>query len=199
MITPTYKQLERMAKAKGYAWFTAPFDLNFIGIRSNAVHDDSFNDTIAVAYKDADGNERVFCAPFTCDPGHYYLKHPMNARGTAIIPEGQYRSFWILGKHKGYVALVQRLPIHVLRDNDKNDLLGGTLSAHPELGGFNFHRALENSIAKTIGKFSAGCQVVQVPEDFNYIISLVRLQVRYVTSAIISYTLISEKDIQWDN
>ena len=53
-------------------------------------------------------------------------------------------------------------------------ILGGTLQAYPELGGFNFHRALENSIAKTIGKFSAGCQVVQVPEDFNYIISLVK-------------------------
>lgn len=200
MITPTYKQLERMAKAKGYAWFTAPYDLNFIGIRSNAKHDDTFNDTIAVAYKDADGNERVFCAPFTCDPGIYYLRNPMNARGTAIIPEGQYRSFWMLGKHKGYVALVQRKAIRVLRDNDKNDLLGGTLSVHPELGGFNFHRALENSITKTIGKFTSGCQVVQVPEDFNYIISLVKLQVRYVKSAFISYTLINEKELhKWDN
>lgn len=195
MITPTYKQLYSIAKSKGYAWFTEPYDLNFIGIRSNAKHDDTFNDTIAVAYKDADGNERVFCAPFTCDPGKYYLRNPMNAKGTAIIPEGQYRSFWMLGKHKGYVALVQRKAIRVLRDNDKNDLLGGTLSVHPELGGFNFHRALENSIAKTIGKFSAGCQVVQVPEDFSYIISLVRLQVKYVKSAIVSYTLINEKDI----
>lgn len=196
MITPTYKQLKDIAHKKGYVWFTNAYDLNFIGIRSNAKHDDTFNDTIAVAYKDADGNERVFCAPFTCDPGIYYLRNPMNARGTAIIPEGQYRSFWILGKHKGYVALVQRKAIRVLRDNDKNDLLGGTLSAHPELGGFNFHRALENSIAKTIGKFSAGCQVVQIPEDFAYIISLVRLQVKYVKSAIVSYTLIKEADIK---
>lgn len=196
MITPTYKQLKDIAHKKGYVWFTNAYDLNFIGIRSNAKHDDTFNDTIAVAYKDADGNERVFCAPFTCDPGTYYLRNPMNARGTAIIPEGQYRSFWILGKHKGYVALVQRKAIRVLRDNDKNDLLGGTLSAHPELGGFNFHRALENSIAKTIGKFSAGCQVVQIPEDFAYIISLVRLQVKYVKSAIVSYTLIKEADIK---
>lgn len=74
-----------------------------------------------------------------------------------------------------------------------------TLSVYPELGGFNFHRALENSITKTIGKFSAGCQVVQVPEDFNYIISLVKLQVKYVKSAMISYTLINERNIQWDN
>ena len=199
MVNPTYKQLRNLASSKGYAWFTSPYDLNFIGIRSNAKHDDTFNDTIAVAYKDADGNERVFCAPFTCDPGIYYLRNPMNASGTAIIPNGQYRSLWILGKHKGYVALVQRLPVRVLRDNDKNDLLGGTISAHPELGGFNFHRALENSITKTIGKFSAGCQVVQVQEDFNYIISLVRLQVRYVKSAMISYTLINERDIQCDN
>ena len=69
MITPTYKQLYSIAKSKGYAWFTATYDLNFIGFRSNTKHDDTFNDTIAVAYKDADGNERVFCAPFTCDPG----------------------------------------------------------------------------------------------------------------------------------
>ncbi len=196
MITPTYKQLKDIAHKKGYVWFTNAYDLNFIGIRSSSKQAVEFDDTIAIAYKDSMGHERVFCAPFTCDPGEYYLKHPLNPKGTAIIPEGQYRSLWILGKHKGYVALVQRLGIRVLRDNNKNNTLEGNLTTYTEMGGFNFHRALEQDIAKTIGKFSAGCQVVQIPEDFAYIISLVRLQVKYVKSAIVSYTLIKEEDIK---
>ena len=195
MIAPTYKQLQELCKRKGYRWFTKPYDLNFIGIRSANKTANAFDDTIAVAYVDSNIIPRVFCAPFTCDPGLDYLLTPMNPKGAAIIPEGQYLGLWQLGKHKGYTALVQRKPIQVKRDNDKDNLIEGELSAVAEIAGLNFHRALENDIVRTVGKFSAGCQVVQIPEDFNYIISLVNLQIRYVKSAIVSYTLISEAEL----
>ena len=195
MITPTYNQLRNLCKAKKYKWFDAPWDLNFIGIRNTNTKSNDFDDTIAIAYVDSDYRPRVFCAPFTCDPGLDYLLTPMNPKGAAIIPEGQYLGLWQLGKHKGYTALVQRKAITLKRDNDKDNLIEGELSAGAEIAGLNFHRALENEIVKTVGKFSAGCQVVKIPEDFNYIISLVNLQIRYVKSAIVSYTLISELDL----
>ena len=195
MISPTYEQLEKMAKKKGYKWFTGIYDLNFIGIRSLSAQPDKFDDTIAIAYVDKALNKRVFCAPFTTDPGLYYLLNPLNGSGTAIIPEGQHLGLWMLGKHKGYTALTQRVPIRVLRDANRNNTIEGVLTKNPEMGGFNFHRALEGDIAMTVGKFSAGCQVVQVPEDFAYIISLVKMQVKYVKSAIVSYTLARESDI----
>lgn len=195
MITPTYNQLRDLCRRKGYTWFDEPYDLNFIGIRNANNKANNFDDTIAVAYIDNCLQQRVFCAPFTCDPGLDYLKTPMNPKGTAIIPEMQYLGLWMLGKHKGYTALVQRKPIQVKRDNDRNSTLDGTLSPVIEIAGLNFHRALENDIAKTVGKFSAGCQVVQVPQDFNYIMELVRLQIKFVKSAIVSYTLIKENDL----
>ena len=99
----------------------------------------------------------------------------------------------MLGKHKGYTALVQRKPIQVYRDNDKDSELDNANTSPAELIGLDLHRALEFDIAKTVDRFSAGCQVMQVPEDFNYIISLVKLQVKYIKSAIVSYTLISER------
>jgi len=196
MVTPPYNQLRDIAKKKGYKWFDEPYDLNFVGIRHFNKIANSFDDTIAVAYIDNSCIQRVFCAPFTCDPGTDYLKSPLSPRGTAIVPEGQYLGLWMLGKHKGYTALVQRKAIRLLRDNDKNNTLDGTLQPNAELVGINFHRALENDIAKTVGKFSAGCQVVQVHQDFNYIIELVKLQVRFVKSAIVSYTLINENDLR---
>ena len=195
MITPTYNQLRNLCKAKKYKWFDEAYDLNFIGIRNTGIIGNSFDDTIAVAYLDSDYRQRVFYAPFTCDPGTDYLLTPMNPKGTAIIPEGQYLGLWMLGKHKGYTALVQRKPIQVKRDNDRDNLLEGELSNVMEIAGLNFHRALENDVVKTVGKFSAGCQVVQIPQDFNYIMELVLLQVKWVKSAIVSYTLISESDI----
>ena len=195
MITPTYKQLRDLCRKKGYRWFDNPFDLNFIGIRNSSTKSNDFDDTIAIAYVDSDYRPRVFVAPFTCDPGTDYLLTPMNPKGAAIIPEGQYLGLWMLGKHKGYTALTQRKPILVKRDNDKDTAIGGVLSSVLEIAGLDFHRALEFDIVATVGKFSAGCQVVQVPEDFNYIISLVKLQVKFVKSAIVSYTLIKEFDL----
>ncbi len=189
----TYEQLEAIAKAKGYRWFTGIYDLNVWGIRSPSRTANAFDDTLAIAYMDKDFNKRIFTCPMTVDPGLYYLKNPMNPKGCAILPEGQYLGLWMLGKHKGYTALVQRKPIQVYRDNDRNAAIGGALTAAIELIGLDLHRALEFDIAKTVDRFSAGCQVIQVPEDFNYIISLVKLQVKYIKSAIVSYTLISER------
>lgn len=196
MVTPTYDQLKAIAAKKGYKWFTAPYDLNVIGVRHSGQYANVFDDTICVAYIDTQGNKRVFIAPATVDPGQYYLRQPLSADGCAILPEGQYLSLWTLGKHKGYTALVQRKAIQVIRDNDRDGVPIGTLSKKVEIIGLNLHRALEAGIAAIVDKFSAGCQVVQVTQDFNYIIELVKLQVKYVKSSIVSYTLISDKEIK---
>lgn len=115
-----YQLLKQVMQSKGYVWFNGQYDLNIIGIRDSDNIKDDYNDTLCVAYKDVNNNERLFIMPCTTDPGHYYLQKPMVSKGTAILKEGQHRSSHRLGTHKGYQALTQRIPLPVYRDNTKD-------------------------------------------------------------------------------
>ncbi|MDP3012673.1 MAG: hypothetical protein Q8M92_00430 [Candidatus Subteraquimicrobiales bacterium] len=196
MIEISYDKIKAVMQKKNYIFFTKTYDLNVIGIRNPNPEPDKFDDTLVVAYIDAGGNKRVFTCPITTDPGLYYLQNPMNSSGTAILKPGQYRGMWVLGKHKGYTALAQNKPCTVLRDTNKDKILNWSATKQ-ETGMYyiNLHRAVDGGILLSIGKYSAGCQVVQVPEDFYYILSLVHLQVRYVKSSVVTYTLLEEKDL----
>jgi len=193
MIAPTYDALKRVIEEKGYVWFSGskPFDLNIVGIRNlNAVN--AFDDTICVAYLDIEKRKRIIHFPATTDPGLFYLKNPMNASGTAILKEGQYRGAYRLGKHKGYTALVQIKPVSVYRDVNKDGKYDFNGKIDTGLFGIDIHRALEFDIAKTVDKFSAGCQVIQSPDDFAYLIALVKRQKQFLGTDIVTYTLILE-------
>jgi len=198
MINVTYHQIKAIMDGKGYKWFTKPYDLNLIGIRNPSPRPDKFDDTLVVAYLDSMGNPRTFVCPITTDPGLYYLQNPMNPSGTAILYPGQYLGLWKLGKHQGkYTALVQQKPAKVIRDANKDSILD-FYHQKTETGiqGINLHRAIEDWISTVVGKWSAGCQVIPVAADFNYIISLVKLQIRHIKSDIVSYTLLMESEIQ---
>ena len=64
----------------------------------------------AQVFRDAQvyGNawETLLCDA-TTDPGLYYLEHPMNVDGTAILIPGQYIGSHKTGLHKGDHALIQ--------------------------------------------------------------------------------------------
>lgn len=195
MLNVTYKQLESAMRTKGYVWFTGPYDMNLIGVRNLDNRKDDFNDTLCLAYKDGNGYERIFCMPCTTDPGHYYLKNPLVSKGTAILTEGQHRGSHQLGIHKGYTALVQRIPLTVHRDANLDARLDFS-KTEKGMFGINIHRAIQNSIAKTIGKFSAGCTVVQSPEDFAYLVSMIKRQKFQIGTDTVSYTIIREENIR---
>ena len=102
---------------QGYRVFTRPFELNIIGIRSQNLVPNTFNDRITVVYKDDVGQWQFQSFPATTDPGTFWLKNPLNPQGTAVLKAGQYLNSHVIGLHRSkYLALVQRSPVTVIRE-----------------------------------------------------------------------------------
>ena len=194
-----YDRLKEAVRRKGYVWFgPRAYDMNLIGIRSPNTKPDDFDDWLCMAYIDINGRKRVFMCPATTDPGLYYLKNPINAKGAAIMKPGQYRGAYVPGLHRGYNAIVQVGKITVIRDYNKDGKLDFK-SGREETGstfGANIHRTLEDGFVKTIQTFSAGCQVVQSSDDFLYLLALANRQRKHIGASTFTYTLLEEKDIK---
>lgn len=193
----TYDKLQEICDSKGYVWFPGAYDLNVIGVRSANRLADSFDDHMYVCYKDVYGSKRVFELPITSDPGLNYLKKPATGKGCAILVPGQYRAMWRIGMHQGkYRALVQRGVCTVFRDNNRDAVLDyDHMTTETGLYGINFHYMSRDSILESIGNGSAGCQVSPVYQDHSYVMSLVDLQVRYLRSDAVTYTLLCESEV----
>ena len=190
MNTPIQTVLQK----KGYRNFLRPFELNIVGVRSDSTRPNTFDDTIYVFFNNSEGKliEHKFQA--TTDPGTYWLKNPMNPQGTAILKEGQYINTYGLGLHRGkYMALVQKRPVTVLRDYDRNavlDFLNGT----PDTGlfGINIHRASETGTTKVVEHYSAGCQVFANATDYLLFMTLCERHKQLYGNQF-TYTLIDER------
>lgn len=210
MNIPKIENLLRIAKEKNYKIFdndSNNYNINIWGIRNSTNIPNSFDDLIIDFWK-YQGNWNIRAYPSTTDPGTYWLKNPQPKLGTAIVKEGQYLGLWKIGVHQGsYKALVQKGPITVIRDNDKDNELDYN-SKIEETGIFyiNNHRANDNGKSINVDKWSAGCQVLQNREIFNpdnnqvkvhefdYHLHLCELSAeRYGNS--FTYTLINEKDL----
>jgi hypothetical protein len=154
-----------------YTFNTEPFHLNIGGIRdTNRVN--SFNDIIFIAYNDGVNNiVKTFTA--TTDPGLSYLNTPLASNGTAILKEGQIIDAFKLGLHQGkYKALVQNVDFTVYRDNNRDNVLNTNVKTETGMFGINLHHANANYESKQIDKWSAGCQVIANPDDFETLLSL---------------------------
>jgi len=187
-------RLSAVMMAKGYKIFNDPrgHDLNIVGIRTDDNHANSFNDWLVVFYKFG-STWNKFPFPCTTDPGVYYRENPANVRGTAIIKPGQYRGAYKIGKHRGYTALQQKGPITVYRDADQNDTLDINGEEDHGIHAVNIHRASKNHASTQVDKWSAGCQVLQDPEHFNFLMAMCRkAAVKYGNS--FTYTLLEESD-----
>nr|WP_238937526.1 hypothetical protein [Pseudoalteromonas sp. S16_S37] len=181
-----------------YTVFEGELNLNIIGIRSDNTRANTFNDLICVLYQQ-NGEWQLKQYKATTDAGIYWRKHPMNVDGTAVLVAGQHLGLWTFGYHQGkYKALVQNKPVLVLRDNDKNEDLqtdGSQAELQSGYFGINCHRAGEHVESKLVGKWSAGCQVIADPRDYEEFISLCEQSAaRYGT--IFSYTLLEQNQIK---
>ena len=120
----------------------------------------------------------------------------MNVKGTAILKEGQYRSCWKIGKHQGkYTALVQRKPVTVIRDADRDaeyDYDSGV--AEKGLFGINIHRSNSKRESTQVDKWSAGCQVFANPWEYDVFIKICEESADIFGNSF-SYTLINEEDL----
>lgn len=161
-------------KSKGYKVYDKPYQLNIIGVRSDATISNRFDDTLHVIFKNDKNVWERYHYNITTDPGTYWLQHPMQVDGTAILKQGQYVDAYRIGLHRGqYKALVEAKPITVIRDYDRNAVLDFN-NGKESTGnyGVNIHRSSIHGVSKTVGKWSAGCQVFEKNEDFIHFMSL---------------------------
>jgi hypothetical protein len=188
--------VQEALQKKGYRIFMRPYELNIVGVRSDNVKPNSFDDAIYVFFQDKGGKLTQHRFAATTDPGTYWLKNPMNPQGTAILKEGQYIGSHQMGMHRGkYLALVQKKPVTVLRDYDRNgtlDFLNGKVDTG--LFGINIHRASENGTTKIVDQYSAGCQVFANATEFILFLSLCEKH-KTLYGNDFTYTLIDERAI----
>ncbi len=183
-------------RSKTFEVYSRPYELNIVGIRADSTIPNRFDDEIHVFFKNNRNQWIHYPFPATTDPGTYWLKKPMHPQGTAILKQGQYIGAYQIGLHKGkYYALVQRKPVTVLRDYDRNAMLD-FFNGRPDTGmfGINIHRASVKGTTKTVDIYSAGCQVFSNINDFNLFMQLCEKH-RELYGNSFTYTLIDKRAI----
>ena len=199
ILTP--QNVMSLMKAKGYVFFddaNKKLNLNLIGVRRDNQGTNEFDDFMLLVYREEELmiQERY---SITTDPGKYWLENPMNPKGTAILVPGQYRSTWQLGKHQGkYEALVQRKPVKVYRDNNKDEIIDyNSMALMLDEGyfGINIHRSNPYDQSYLVNRWSAGCQVFKKIEDYNNFMELCKESAKIYGNSF-TYTLITEKELR---
>ena len=183
-------------RSKTYETYSRPYELNIVGVRADSTIPNRFDDEIHVFFKNNTNQWIHYIFPATTDPGTYWLRNPMHPQGTAILQQGQYKGAYQIGLHRNkYYALVQRKPVSVLRDYDRNatlDFLNGRLDTG--MFGVNIHRASVNGTTKTVDNYSAGCQVFANINDFNRFMQLCEKHKELYGNSF-TYTLIDKRAI----
>ena len=191
------QKLIRLLERSGFKIYRKPFQLNLIGVRSATTVSDKFDDSLYVIFKNAQNKWVKAKYSITTDPGTYWLEHPSQVDGTAILKQGQYENAYRIGLHKGqYKALVQVKPVTVIRDYDRNALLDFNNGKEATgLFGVNIHRASIHGATKTVGKWSAGCQVFEKNDEFIQFMLLCEKH-RSLYGNNFTYTLIDTRAIE---
>lgn len=204
MIHPSKIQLQATFAKKGYKFFgdPMPFDLNIVGIRADDRVAGKFDDLVGVLCYDSKIVWREYWFPATVDSGDFYLRKPLHKDGTAVMLEGQYRGAYKLGIHGrtwasgGYEALEQVSPMRYVRDGNLDNKIDTDGRVFEAVLKTNIHRAYPNKVAEFIGKYSAGCQVIQNPADFEILLALCRQSVAIGFPNSFTYTLLNERELQ---
>jgi hypothetical protein len=196
-------QLLAMFKSKSYILNDTPYYPNLFGVRKETNIPNQFDDFIGAVWKDKYGAWLSCCYEGTTDPGMYWLEHPMNVNGTAIIVPDQYLGVYKLGQHMGYAAYEEIKPFTYVRDTNKDKILNWLYRTvgykkYVENGKTNLHHAgeLVNNPSTFVEKWSAGCQVVKRILEFGCLLELGQNWVNLIKGInSFNYTLFEEKDI----
>lgn len=173
--------------------FTGPFNLNLFGWRAPTRVAGAWDDVIGVLYQDEAITWRVEIWTGTTDPGAFYLAHPLQQRGTAILVPGRYAACWEIGLHHGVQrTLVQRAPMRFWRDSNRDGNLDTGGPVETANIGCNLHHAAEDGASAEVGKWSAACQVIRDRPAHDALMRLVDQQALRWGSRF-SYTLLTEE------
>ena len=199
MIDVNVLNVIQAVEGRGFDVFkndTKPYNLNIVGIRAAQPTTNKFNDLMCVFWK-YEGQWNIYKMQCTTLPGLYWLENPMNSKGCAILKEGQYKGAYEIDLHNGkYEAICQRLgPVTVYRDDDKDteyDMLEGT--EQTGMFGINLHRASAYKELDDVDKNSAGCQVIQDPNEYEVHMGIASMAAE-IWGNKFTYTLINENDL----
>ena len=197
------QKMKAILRHKKFELYTRPFELNIVGLRSKSIIPNQFDDELHVFYKLPTGQWQYHIFKATTDPGTFWLRNPMQAQGTAILAEGQNVGCYELGLHRGkYLALVQRKPITIIRDYNRDavlDFKNGTKTTG--MYGVNIHRANRVGNTKTVDKNSAGCQVFENASDFDLFIRLCKkhtsLYGNHFTYSLIDFRAVKRQNARY--
>jgi len=207
----TIQKIKDVLFKKGYKWIEEKPQI--IGIRTNIQVPDVFNDIICVVYKD-----KLFVTTCTTEPGTTYQKKPLNPKGCWVMMPNQMIDAYSLGYHQGkedHRALRSTGKIFGLRENDKDGIILNDKDAVSSWAdgttiGANIHGANKMGVTKTVGRWSAGCQVLdhwsKKEEMIDIFVnfektnkSLWKKNTEWVfgkSGVSYTYTLLTEKDFQ---
>lgn len=184
----TLEEIKQVLKGKNYIFFET---INIIGIRSNQIVANSFDDWLYLIFKDENDEHHIYEFQITTDPGAYWLKYPSNVNGTAILVPGQYINSHVLGYHQGrYEALKQQGPLKVWRDNSQDLTLDKSGEIYEGVFGINIHRSNATSESSIVEKWSAGTQVFKKAADFDFFMNICKKS----NQEAFTYTLLEETD-----
>ena len=188
-------QIKSIFKQKRYVFFDSqPYALNIIGIRSDNKIANEYDDWLYLIYRDENLEVKIHEFSITTDPGTYWLKNPLNVDGTAILVPGQYIASHTLGLHRGkYEALTQKGPMNIWRDNTRDDILDEDGEIYEGVFGINIHQGNPNAESQTVEKWSAGCQVFQYPDEYQFFIECCKKSAE-MYGVSFTYTLLKEVD-----
>ena len=193
MNHPTPPQLRERLKALDYPVFTGDYNLTLVGLRSAERAANRFDDVIGVLYP-VGKRWHLHWFDATTDPGSYWLENPMNVEGTAIVAAGHYPGCWQVGAHQNRNrALVQRGPMTVHRDGDRDDEIDTQTATQTGLFGLNLHHAAASGVTLAVDRWSAGCQVLARKVDFDLLMALVGKSAA-IYGPRFSYSLLDERD-----
>ena len=191
------ERVKQIMDKKGYKFFErGNYNLNIIGIRSDVSVANSFDDSLMCIFKKE--NEWVVNEyTITTDAGSYWLKNPIDKKGTALLVPDQYRGVYGLRKHNGkYKALCQSWgDVKVYRDNDKDIILDyDSQTIDKGMFGINIHRSNPRTESTMVNKWSAGCQVFKKLNEYNEFINDCETA-RNIWDNKFTYTLLTYKDV----
>jgi hypothetical protein len=156
-------------------------EITLIGIRDSKDQEkDVINDYLGFITE-----KELFLCKGTTEPGVYWVKNKVerNKKGTFHLLEGFHEKIWSIGTHKGYEALTNQYPqckpTKGWRDANYDFTRDNKDIIVCDYFGINFHRMHPVSIVDKIGKYSAGCQVVQNAKDLAYVLTNIKNSLAY--------------------
>lgn len=159
-------EVKDLFKAHGYP--LDPDAITVFAIRNEKWVVDKFNDVLGICYPGG----KVLAATGTTLPGKHWLTvddgHP---DGVFILRPDFYPDCFIKRKHNGqYDALCQAGPgiFKGFRDKDMDGRFDILPVLWDNVTGLNYHTTRwERNPHRVVGKFGAGCQVVEVAQEYD--------------------------------